>query len=55
MKTKRILAAALATASCGSLAIGVGSIVIHGPAALLTGIVAFIALAIAASIIDPTI
>jgi hypothetical protein len=55
MKTKRILAAALATASCGSLALGVGSTLIHGPAAFLSGIVAFVALAITASIIDPTI
>jgi hypothetical protein len=55
MKTKRILAAALATASCFSLGLGAGCTLIHGPAAFLTGIVAFIALAITASIIDPTI
>jgi len=55
MKTKNILAAALATASCLSLAIGVAYTLTHGPAAFLTGTAAFIALAITASIIDPTI
>lgn len=56
MKAKNILAAALATASCSSLAIGVAFTLTTGsPAAFLTGTAAFIALAITATLIDPTI
>jgi hypothetical protein len=55
MKIKNILAAALATASCLSLAIGVAFTLTHGPAAFLTGTAAFIALAITATQLDPTI
>ena len=55
MKTKRILAAALATASTLSLALGVAFILTHGPAALGAGIIAFLALALTATLIDPTI
>jgi uncharacterized membrane protein AbrB (regulator of aidB expression) len=55
MKTKNILAVALATASCSSFAIGVAFTLTHGPAAFLTGTAAFIALAITATQLDPTI
>jgi hypothetical protein len=55
MKTKKILAAALATASCGSLAIGGSLALAHGPAAFGAGIIAFLALALTATLIDPTI
>jgi len=55
MKTKNILAAALATASCLSLALGAAFTLTHGPAAFLTGTAAFIALAITATTINPTI
>ena len=56
MKTKNILAAALAAASTLSLAIGAAITLATGsPAAFLTGTAAFIALAITATTINPTI
>jgi len=54
-KIEKAAAVALATASVLSLALGVAFTLTHGPAAFLTGIAAFVALAITASIIDPTI
>ena len=56
MKIKTILAVALATASCSSLAIGAALTLATGsPAAFLTGTAAFIGLAITAAQLDPTI
>ena len=56
MKTKNILAAALASASTLSLAIGAAITLATGsPAGYFSGITAFFALAIAATLIDPTI
>ena len=56
MKIKTILAVALATASCSSLAIGVAFTATTGnPAAFILGTAAFIGLAITAAQLDPTI
>ena len=56
MKLKTILAVAVATASCISLALGVASTATSGnPAAFILGTAAFIALAITAAQLDPTI
>lgn len=55
MKTKTILAVALAAASCSSLALGVAFTLTHGPAAFILGTAAFIGLAITAAQLDPTI
>ena len=56
MKTKNILAAALAAASTLSLAIGAAITLATGsPAGYFSGIAAFSALALTATLIDPTI
>lgn len=54
-KIEKAVAVALATASILSLALGVAFTLTHGPAAFLTGTAAFIALAITAATLNPTI
>ncbi len=55
MKIKNILAVALATASCSSLAIGVAFTLTHGPAAFIGGLALFLAFAGFAATLNPTI
>jgi len=54
-KIEKAVAVALATAAILSLALGAAFTLTHGPAAFLTGTAAFIALAITATTINPTI
>ena len=55
MKLKTILAVAVATASCLSLALGAAFTLTHGPAAFIGGLALFLAFAGFAATLNPTI